>query len=868
MVSSAALCLYLLIAAPQVGNLPAPNAKTTADRGLRIAAPRLISLDLPAERAAFALTLSTPEGPLTLDLQPTTLRSDTFRLIADDGHEMKAVPSPPPGTWRGTAYRPGRGSGVVAATLHGGRLNAVIRLDDGALLTIQPASNLPDGSDRRTHVIYTEDEISAGPETCGTTELGQAPKTAAAESFGTVKIAEIAIEADTFFYQAMGSSVPATLLDIETVLNAVSVIYEGEVGITYELTALVVQTGNKDEYSGNKHQKLLTQFRARWNDDFDDIDRDLAHLMTGRQIETNVVGLAFVGVVCDESFAYGFSESTFTTNLAVRTALTAHEIGHNWNANHCNGAPDCSIMCSTLGQCSLNIVSFGVSEENQILGYKNSISCVKKLPTPTIAPFLDTFADSKLNNKNWSAEGGTKVSSKASAEPSGSRAVNLDAKNNGLPDVLYSRGFDVTAMADPALAFFAEHQGVPATGTLSVEYQSASGVWFSLGDVMSDGIDQYTFASVLFPLPFAAEHGCVRFRFRAEVDGKKEEWFIDDVRVIEDPGVAASALLDPAGVSALRFEFAVGSMTPAQDTVDIRNTGAAGASLVWTASAIEGAMFVAPTPTSGTVTSIEVQDVLTITADPTGLAPGIHPATVRVQNSVVPADFLDVPITIIVYDDTPFVPGDLLVGSVDNPGDTEVGTFLAIEGAKVKLKFATTAGDLLPVIVLRGEDGEIIEKIKVSGGSGTVKVVLPRTEVVRLEVTGKKSSTGAFEIETSLSLPDSSTLHSTKAKPASAGADVDLFFSIPTELRGHLTISPANDDGGPYVAELFSPSGQSRGLLPSQELLPTGGLILRDVAFPPGTHTLRLSGFTAKEKLVVTFDPASSFVPGSSTVNL
>ena len=100
--------------------------------------------------------------------------------------------------------------------------------------------------------------------------------------------------------------------------------------------------------------------------------------MTGKDLVGNVIGCAHVGVICENlGLAYGLSQSMFSANMAIRTALTAHELGHNWSATHCSpAAPDCAIMCAVIGGCSGDVTSFGSSATTEIIAHRDSVSCV------------------------------------------------------------------------------------------------------------------------------------------------------------------------------------------------------------------------------------------------------------------------------------------------------------------------------------------------------------------------------------------------------------------------------------------------------------------------------------------------------------
>ena len=97
---------------------------------------------------------------------------------------------------------------------------------------------------------------------------------------------------------------------------------------------------------------MLDQFRNRWNSENGSIHRDTAHLFTGTELDGNIIGIAYIGVICSGNYGYGLSQTGVIPQISWRdTSLTAHEVGHNWNAEHCNGDPDCGVMCSGIGGC-------------------------------------------------------------------------------------------------------------------------------------------------------------------------------------------------------------------------------------------------------------------------------------------------------------------------------------------------------------------------------------------------------------------------------------------------------------------------------------------------------------------------------------
>jgi hypothetical protein len=98
-------------------------------------------------------------------------------------------------------------------------------------------------------------------------------------------------------------------------------------------------------------------------------------------VDGGVIGYAGVGVVCNRSRAYGMSQTRFTSNLGRRTALTAHELGHNWNAVHCDQAAQCNIMCSSINGCDgIGLPNFEPQGMNAIMDFADSRSCLDSPP--------------------------------------------------------------------------------------------------------------------------------------------------------------------------------------------------------------------------------------------------------------------------------------------------------------------------------------------------------------------------------------------------------------------------------------------------------------------------------------------------------
>jgi hypothetical protein len=281
---------------------------------------------------------------VTLSLAPYSVRSPEFRLIriASDGSPVRMM-APGPATYRGVVV--GGFEGVVAATIREGQIWAAIRLEEETgteIWYVQPASKFDPSLPRDLHVVRPAASLAEIPGLCGATEIiPPQPQRFAPESGSESPCSdetEIAIEVDYMKFQQLGSDTTATLDDVETLLNAVEVIYARELLISYSLTTVVLQaSAGEDRYLGSTNETLLNLFRDYWNANLSQVNNP---------------------------------------DLTYRAGLVSHEIGHNWSATHCNGQADCQIMCSTIGGCAGNLTTFGTQAQDEIDFYRNSVGCL------------------------------------------------------------------------------------------------------------------------------------------------------------------------------------------------------------------------------------------------------------------------------------------------------------------------------------------------------------------------------------------------------------------------------------------------------------------------------------------------------------
>jgi hypothetical protein len=355
------------------------------------------------------------ETDVELDLVPHSLRSSECEAFAEGpGGVRTPIELPPVATYRGTVG--GGARGIVAASVVGEEVRARILLEDGTDWYLEPLRGRAAG----THAVYRGADVTETPGSCATEgetatvstgpvtadpapllpglegqpspeSLGapQAPQELGSVSSGCVE-AEVAFEADYAYFVWNGSSTAQTVADIEAVMNSVELIYSRDARIGYRITHYLIQTTN-GKYPASSAAEKLIQFRDYWNTNQAAVPRDMAHLMTGVSM-SDYIGYASVAVVCDRSSAYGVSRSTSSV-YANRVGLTAHELGHNWGASHCNSLEDCRIMCSVINGCDQDPTSMSLGSILEIDAFRTFSGSCLAAGTGTPTPLAPTARD-------------------------------------------------------------------------------------------------------------------------------------------------------------------------------------------------------------------------------------------------------------------------------------------------------------------------------------------------------------------------------------------------------------------------------------------------------------------------------------------
>jgi hypothetical protein len=186
----------------------------------------------------------------------------------------------------------------------------------------------------------------------------------------------VGVVADYEFYQRSDDAEGAIIARWDIVDG----IWSGQAGVKISLAPLTILKTAKEPFTKTDPNSLLQQLRSYRHGSSAQLATGVTHLMTGRDLDGNVVGISYMNSVCNGDSADSLSEGAHST---LESALiAAHELGHNFNAPHdgetgaCKSTPQTFLMAPKINysdqfsSCSLTQISARIKSASCLIPYE------------------------------------------------------------------------------------------------------------------------------------------------------------------------------------------------------------------------------------------------------------------------------------------------------------------------------------------------------------------------------------------------------------------------------------------------------------------------------------------------------------------
>jgi hypothetical protein len=278
---------------------------------------------------------------------------------------------------------------------------------DGAqLYAIEPASEVRDALDPSSQVDAAQTIVfrladvtmDTGTTACAT----ESSSTKASDAFaalsnelksttvmmqaaGATRRLDVSALGDARFRARYGSEQDAREA-ILTRLNNVDGIFSSQLAIEIRVASMSVPDAANDPLSSatvpNTLLRELAELRRRTPEMR---SQGLTHLFTDRDLDGSTIGIAYLDSLCDNRNAVGLTE---TRNTWLDSLVAAHEIGHNFGADHDGDSQGSCPNAPSSGFLMAPVVSgtddFSTCSLNRMRTRAQTASCITNLPPANV----------------------------------------------------------------------------------------------------------------------------------------------------------------------------------------------------------------------------------------------------------------------------------------------------------------------------------------------------------------------------------------------------------------------------------------------------------------------------------------------------
>ena len=359
--------------------------------------PTEVTSDKLRSKDAFdEIMLFVENQGFSFSLQARDLRPAHYKLRVQDETGIHEMPRTPNKTYFGYTKN---GHYDVRITADEDFFSALI-VQSHDQFYIEPARNFIPTAPRDQFVMYWNrdnlkifDESSCGVKTMQThqhhpdEDLPPADETDESSNRSVCKVVQIALANDFEMFQQEGS-----VDDVEShnmaVINNVETNYDDEFSTDLQFDVVeifVAATNGQDPWTNSTDANALLDDFTDWGPTGFSNVHDVGGLWTNRDFNGDVVGLAWLNGICNNVRYHTLQD--FTSNAAFLRCLQAHEMGHNFSANH-DAAGSPHIMAPSVQ----NTNSWSAGSIASINAYIPTRMCLGPCGAPA-APVADFDAD-------------------------------------------------------------------------------------------------------------------------------------------------------------------------------------------------------------------------------------------------------------------------------------------------------------------------------------------------------------------------------------------------------------------------------------------------------------------------------------------